>query len=96
MGLISYIKKRKRNAVTFILILIPFKAWIHFMFFDETYYIEWADPDDDPNDRFFMDTYDEYLSQVLRFSGESFSAWILSIIILSLIVFAISDKIKAR
>jgi hypothetical protein len=97
MELKKYLKKRKRNAVTFILILIPFKAWIHFMFFDETYYSEWADQGDDPNDPdIFMDTYDEYLSQVLRFSGESFSAWILSIIILSLIVFAINDKIKAR
>ena len=81
MGLSSYIKKRKRNAVTFILILIPFKAWIHFMLFDENYY---------------RNTYFEYLSRTLWFRGESFYAWILSIIILSLIVFAISDKIKAR
>ena len=81
MGLSSYIKKRKRNAVTFILILIPFKAWIYFMFFDENWY---------------MATYFRYLSETLRFSGESFEAWIVSIIVLSLIVFAISDKIKAR
>ena len=83
MGLSSYIKKRKRNAVTFILILIPFKTMIHYLFFTEGYGVN-------------KDSYFEHFAELLPFSEGSFLAWILSIIILSLIVFAISDKIKAR
>ena len=83
MGLISYIKKRKRNAVTFILILIPFKTVIHYLFFKPQY-----------GSLTYLDLYK--IKHLLPFREGSVLAWILSIIILSLIVFAISDKIKAR
>ena len=83
MGLISYIKKRKRNAVTFILILIPFKTVIHYLFFKPYY----GSPT-------YLEIYK--LKYLLPFKEGSVLAWLLSIIILSLIVFAISDKIKAR
>ncbi len=81
MGLISYIKKRKRNVVTFILILIPIKTFIHFQFFSEyrvTSYLKY------------------YEIRYLLSIDHNGIDWIISIIILSLIVFAISDKIKAR
>ena len=82
MGLISYIKKRKRNAVTFILILIPIKTFIHFQFFTEGYGV--------PS---YLEYYEIRYLLSLDHNGID---WIISIIILSLIVFAISDKIKAR
>ena len=91
MGLISYIKKRKRNAVTFILILIPFKTMIHYLFFTEGYDASWSDT-------YIWEelSYTEHFDYLLPFNEGSVLAWLLSIIILSLIVFAISDKIKAR
>ena len=81
MGLISYIKKRKRNVVTFILILIPIKTFIHFQFFEEYK----APP--------YLKYYE--IRYLLSIDNRGID-WIISIIILSLIVFAISDKIKAR
>tara|TARA_B110000211_G_scaffold217996_1_gene262387 strand:+ start:1384 stop:1629 length:246 start_codon:yes stop_codon:yes gene_type:complete len=81
MGLISYIKKRKRNAVTFILILIPIKTFIHFQFFEEERLIS------------YLEYYE--IRYILSIDNRGID-WIISIIILSLIVFTISDKIKAR
>ena len=91
MRIKKYLKKRKRNAVTFILILIPFKTLIHYLFFTEGYDASWSDTYD------WEDlSYTEHFDYLLPFNEGSVLAWLLSIIILSLIVFAISDKIKAR
>ena len=91
MKIKKYLKKRKRNAVTFILILIPFKTLIHYLFFTEGYDASWSDT-------YVWEelSYTEHFDYLLPFNEGSVLAWLLSIIILSLIVFAISDKIKAR
>ena len=91
MRIKKYLKKRKRNAVTFILILIPFKTLIHYLFFTEGYDASWSDT-------YVWEelSYTEHFDYLLPFNEGSVLAWLLSIIILSLIVFAISDKIKAR
>jgi len=91
MEIKKYLKKRKRNAVTFILILIPFKTMIHYLFFTEGYDASWSDT-------YIWEelSYTEHFDYLLPFNEGSVLSWILSIIILSLIVFAISDKIKAR
>ena len=98
MRIKKYLKKRKRNAVTFILILIPFKTLIHYLFFTEGYDASWSDT-------YVWEelSYTEHFDYLLPFNEGTISqiedallAWLLSIIILSLIVFAISDKIKAR
>jgi hypothetical protein len=91
MRIKKYLKKRKRNAVTFILILIPFKTLIHYLFFTEGYDASWSDT-------YIWEelSYTEHFDYLLPFNEGSVLAWLLSIIILSLIVFAISDKIKAR
>ena len=91
MKIKKYLKKRKRNAVTFILILIPFKTLIHYLFFTEGYDASWSDT-------YIWEelSYTEHFDYLLPFNEGSVLAWLLSIIILSLIVFAISDKIKAR
>ena len=91
MEIKKYLKKRKRNAVTFILILIPFKTLIHYLFFTEGYDASWSDT-------YIWEelSYTEHFDYLLPFNEGSVLAWLLSIIILSLIVFAISDKIKAR
>ena len=92
MEIKKYLKKRKRNAVTFILILIPFKTMIHYLFFTEDYQpFSWNDTLD-----YEEFSYTEHFDYLLPFNEGSVLAWLLSIIILSLIVFAISDKIKAR
>ena len=107
MGLISYIKKRKRNAVLAILAFIPFKALVHSLFWslDYSHAIAWSGRSAYlfPKGDFDVQIWgwdnikkESIIDIEWGYGYEDLNPWILSIILFTLIIYAFHDGIKAQ
>ena len=103
MGLINYIKKRKRNAGLALLLFIPFKALIDTIFFHLQ-----PENSSEPHLSFLEHLNNLYTAPPIRYEyrnnewhlyffeqGEEY-AWILAIILFAIVIYAFHDRIKAR
>ena len=103
MGLISYIKKRKRNVGLALLLFMPFKALIDTFFF-------YLKPENSsiPQLSFLEHLNNLYTAPPVRFEyrndkwhfyffeqSEGY-AWIIAIILFAIIIYAFHDRIKAK
>ena len=103
MGLISYIKRRKRNVGLAILLFMPFKALVDTIFF----YLKPENPSI-PQLSFLEHLNNLYTAPPIKFEyrndesyfyffeqGEDY-VWILAIILFAMIIYAFNDIIKAK
>ena len=103
MGLISYIKKRKRNAVLAILAFLPFKALVHSLFWGEEYQYAISRYGLFPKGDYDVQIWgwdnikkESIIDIELGYGYDDLIPWILSIILFTLIIYAFHDRIKAQ